>query len=227
MMQTKPPLPLVRLADPADEEDILAMCQRLHDENGLFTLSIDRVKACLERYYTRQGAIVGVIGAPGNLQASTCLEMSNFYYTNDLHLAELWNFVDAPFRRSHNAEALIQFCKDCADKMKMPLFTGIITNRQMAGKVRLYRRYLGYPTGAFFVYNSKWQSEPMEDHSVLRNRLREISLALRNQAKPGVAMTVPKKNDLAAWASLMREAADAIDSADSLWGTKAKVVTSE
>lgn len=225
MQMPKPPLPLVRLAAPEDEGDVLAMCERLHQENGLFSLSLERVKECLQRYYQRQGAIVGVIGAPGKLEASTCLELSTFYYTNEHHLAELWNFVDAPYRRSQNAEALIQFCKKCADEMKMPLFTGIITNRQMAGKVRLYRRYLGYPTGAFFVYNSHWRSEPMEDYTELRNRLREKARALRTQAQAGASVKVQKKEDLAGLASLLREAADAIDSADSLWGAKSKSVS--
>lgn len=221
---TKPPLPEVRLAAPEDEPAVLAMCERLHDENGLFTLSMDRVKDCLSRYYNRQGTVVGVIGEPEKLEASTCLELSNFYYTNDTHLAELWNFVDAPYRRSHNAEALIQFGKKCADSLKMPFFTGIITNKQMAGKVRLYRRYLGYPTGAFFTYNSHWRSEPMEDHTELRNRLREQARTLRDQARAGALVKVNKKEDLAGLASLLREAADAIDSADSLWGAKTNTV---
>lgn len=206
---TKPvkPLPLVRLARPEDEAPVLEMCERLHAENGLFSLSLERVRECLKRYFNREGAIVGVIGPANRIEASTCLELSNFYYTNDIHLAELWNFVDAPYRRSNNAEALIQFCKSCADQLKMPLFTGIITNRQMAGKVRLYRRYLGHPVGAFFVHNSHWHSEPMEDYSDLRERLRSKAYALR------------KDQELAA---LLSEAAAAIDNADSLWGTKAK-----
>lgn len=223
------PLPLVRLAAPEDEEGILAMCRRLHTENGLFSLNEDKVRACLRRYYERAGVIVGVVGPPGVLEASTCLELTNFYYTDDWHLAELWNFVDTPYRRAglRNAEALIQFGKSCSIQMKMPLFTGIITNRQMAGKVRLYRRLLGCPTGAFFVYNStRWKSEPMEDHSVLRTRLREKAKVAATTPRPewGRADTRQEVYKLYALlkeqASLLREAADAIDEGDHLWGTK-------
>lgn len=218
-------LPLVRLAQPEDEDNILAMCKRLHVENGLFSLSEDKVRACIRKYFDRQGVIVGVIGPPGKLEASTCLEMSGFYYTNDIHLAELWNFVDAPYRQSHNAEALIQFGKSCADQMKMPLFTGIITNRQMAGKVRLYRRALGYPTGAFFVYNANWQTEPMEDHTDLRNKLRSQAHACGNLQvgeRRANGTHVVMRDEIKRLGDLLREAAEAIDRSDNLWGTKAK-----
>lgn len=221
-------LPLVRLAQPEDESDILAMCRRLHEENGLFTLNEDKVRTCVRRCFERKGTIVGVIGRPGKLEASTCLELSGFYYSDDWHLAELWNFVEQPYRQSHNAEALIQFGKSCADEMKMPLFTGIITNRQMAGKVRLYRRALGYPTGAFFVYNAKWKTEPMEDHMPLRNRLRQQATVAARMPLPawGTAQTRQEVRKLfetvKEQASLLREAADAIDSGDNLWGTKVK-----
>lgn len=212
---TKRALPLVRLAQKEDEDNIVEMCKRLHVENGLFSLNIQKVRDCIRRYYDRQGVIVGVIGLPGKLEASTCLELSDFYYTSDWHLAELWNFVDEPYRKSYNAEALIQFGKSCADQMKMPLFTGIITNRQMAGKVRLYRRHLGYPTGAFFVYNANWKTEPMADHSDLRNRLRE-------QAEACTRNKVTRREDVAQLGSLLREAIEAIDRFDNLWGTKTK-----
>lgn len=218
-------LPLVRLAQQEDEDDILAMCRRLHQENGLFSLSEQKVRACIRKHYDRQGVIVGVIGLPGKLEASTCLELSGFYYTDDTHLAELWNFVDAAYRHSHNAEALIQFGKSCAEQMRMPFFTGIITNRQMAGKVRLYRRSLGYPTGAFFIHNANWKPEPMEDHTDLRNKLRaaahdcgRFNIGERRQNNTMLL----QRSDVMRLAELLREAADAIDRCDNLWGTKAK-----
>src|SRR5580698_414857 len=133
-------LPKVEIAKQSDEAEILAMCRRLWEENGLFSYNEDKVKECLHLCYARKkdekGApcIVGVIkGDDGAIQASTCLMVSDFYYTSDWHLAELWNFVDEPYRVSRNAEALIQFGKSCADTMSVPFFTGIITNKQMAG----------------------------------------------------------------------------------------------
>lgn len=206
-------LPVVRMASPFDEDEIVAMCQRLHAENGLFTLNLEKVRECLRHCWERKGTVVGVIGRPGAIEASTCLVLSDFYYTKDWHLAEMWNFVDEEHRRSRNAEALVEFGKDCARKMNMPLFTGIITNKQMAGKVRLYRKLLGYPTGAFFIYNTHWQSEPMADYSELRNKLKEKAILCAEGKLKGA-------QHQAALASLLKEACEAIDAADNLWGAK-------
>lgn len=128
------------------------MTKRLHAENGMFTYDEGKVRALLHRCFKGDKVIVGVIGASGRIEASTCLGIGDFYYTGDWHLEEFWNFVDADYRRSKNADALIEFGKSCADKMKIPFFTGIITAKQMAGKVRLYRRRLGHPIGAYFLY---------------------------------------------------------------------------
>jgi hypothetical protein len=143
----------------------MAMCRALHDENGLFPLNEDKIRGYLRKCHERKGTIVGVIGPRGKIEASTCLLISDMYYTNALHLAELWNHVGKDYRQSHNAEALIMFGKKCSDEIGIPLITGIITNNRVAGKVRLYRQVLGYPAGAFFVYNGQWMDgvKPSED----------------------------------------------------------------
>lgn len=130
----------------------MEMARELHAENGLFSLNEDCVRETLRKCFNRQGAVVGVIGKSGRLEAATCLMFSCYWYTSDWHLIELFNFVKKPYRKSRNAEALIEFCKSCADKIGIPVLTGIITNKQLASKVRLYRRSLGNPAGAWFLY---------------------------------------------------------------------------
>ena len=158
-------LPKVRIATPADEEDVMAMCRALHEENGLFSLDEQKIRDIFRKFYERRGAIVGVIGPAGRIEASTCLLISDSYYTTDQHLAELWNHVGKEYRHSRNAEALILFGKECSDKIGLPLITGIISNNRVAQKVRFYRRYLGFPAGAFFVYGAKWKDgvKPSEE----------------------------------------------------------------
>lgn len=204
-------LPSVRIAVPEDEEAVMAMCRRLHLENGLFSLNEAKVRALLHKCYKKDGTIIGVIGELGHLEASTCLAISDFHYTDDWHLAEFWNFVDEPYRKgSRNAEALVEFGKECAVKMGVPFITGIITNRQMAGKVRLYRRLLGYPAGAFFCYNTKWKTEPIEKHDLLRQRLREWAQRC-NDSRCTPTMT---RNEIA---QLLRDAAQALSNEDDVW----------
>jgi hypothetical protein len=149
-------LPTVRIPGPDEEDAIMVLCRAIHGEIGLFSFSEEKVRNQLRRCWSRQGTIIGVIGPKDNLQASTCLVISDYYYTNDWHLAELWNYVLTPYRRSRNAEALIEFGKKCSDEIGVPYITGIITNDRVIEKVRLYRRRLGMPAGAFFVHNGAW-----------------------------------------------------------------------
>jgi hypothetical protein len=211
------PLPQVRIVTADDEEEVVAMCKRLHEENGLFSLSETRVRECIRRCINAQGTIVAVIGPPGGIEGSICMEMTSFYYTDDLHLSELWNFVDEQHRRSRNAEALIEFGKACALKMQMPFFTGIITNRRLAGKVRLYRRLLGNPVGAYFIFNANWAThpEPMFDHTELR---KELKASATKCASGKVRSTA----DMQKLSTLLSETADTLGHVDNLWGKSTK-----
>lgn len=204
-------LPHVRLATPDDEEDIIAMCRRLHQENGLFTLNEFKVRDCIRRCYNKHGAIVGVVGSPGKLQGSICMELTTFYYTDDMHLAELWNFVEEPYRRSsRNAEALIRYALDWQTKLQLPFFTGIITDKQMRAKVRLYRKLLGHPVGAFFLVGGNWKPEPMADFSDLKNKLGEA-------ARKWSSVSKASRQDLRDIASLFSQAKTALSSDSNLW----------
>lgn len=203
-------LPHVRIAQPSDEDDIINMCRRLHKENGLFSLNEFKVRDCIRRCFNHHGTIVGVIGKPGQLEASTCLMLTDFYYTDDQHLAELWNFVEEPYRASKNAQALIEFGMEWARKLGIPLFTGIITDKQMRAKVRLYRKMLGYPVGAFFLYNGNWKVEPMADFSSLKQKLAEAAYKWSTTAKAN-------RQDLQQIASLLKQARQALSSEGNLW----------
>ena len=212
------PLPLVRIAQPDDETDLIVMCRRLHKENGLFSFDEKKVLETIRRCFRRDGVILGVIGSPGELKASTCMVFSDFYYTSDWHLAEMWNFVEEEYRSAglRYAEALIEFGKKCARDVKLPFITGIITNKHMAGKVRLYRRLLGYPAGALFLYNGNWTPNPMADHG-------DLLQSLRAAAKRCSTNKVRTKSDLEQVASLLSNAADAIGSDDNIWGSSRAV----
>lgn len=141
----------VRLATPADREGIMALCRMLHAENGLFPMEEDLVEETIQRAFDRKGGIIGVIGAPGQLEGIIYMLVSNFWYSRKPHLEELFNFVHPDHRKSEHAKALIEFAKKCASD-DVRLVIGVISNERTEAKVRLYERRLGKPTGAFFVY---------------------------------------------------------------------------
>lgn len=147
--------PPVRRADYGDEEELMQMCRSLHQENGLFAMYEPKVRYYLRRAFDRQGAVIGVLGDRGKLEGSIYLLLSDYWYSEDLHLCELWSYVLPQYRKSSNAKELINFAKRCSDELKIPALIGIISNERTAPKIRLYERQLGTASGAFFLYNGR------------------------------------------------------------------------
>jgi hypothetical protein len=81
--------------------------------------------------------------------------MRHFWYTKEPHLEELWAFVRPEFRKSRNAQALVEFAKALAVELKRPLLIGVLSSHRTEQKVRMYRRKLGAPKGAYFLYNAE------------------------------------------------------------------------
>ncbi|MBB3411199.1 GNAT superfamily N-acetyltransferase [Rhizobium sp. BK316] len=142
----------VRYAVPQDEDKIISMISLLHDENGLFPLSEKRVREYMQRYFRKEGALIGVIGDIGDPVASIYLGIEQPYYSDAWYLNEAWNFVHPDHRRSDYAKKLLGWAKDISEQMKLPLMVGIVSNHRTEAKVRLYEKQLE-KAGAFFVWN--------------------------------------------------------------------------
>lgn len=158
----------VRIATIQDEDEIMRLLTIMHAEGGILPLDEVEAKKTFRLAFERQGGILGVIGEPGDIKAMIFLLISKFWYTKEHHLEELFNFVRPDVRKSaeNYAPRLIEFAKNCANEINIPLTIGILTNQRMEGKVRLYRRSLGVPAGAWFVHmpdGQHWQNELNEE----------------------------------------------------------------
>ncbi len=151
---------VVRVATKEDEDEVMRLLHMMHSEGGLMPLDEMSAHEMFQKAFNRHGAILGVIGDPGDIKAMIFLLIGKFWYTQSYHLEELFNFIRPDKRKSDYSDRMINFAKKCAEETKLPLVIGVLTNSRMAGKVRLYRRHLGYPAGAFFVYNAAWINEP-------------------------------------------------------------------
>ena len=147
--------PCVRVATMPDLPQLLQMGRDLHRENGLLNLAEDKIEDIAYRGIKGDGGVIGVIGAVRLVQAIIHLVIGQYWYTNDVHIEELYSYVRPEFRKSDNAKSLIEFAKRCSDRMKIPLLIGVVSNHRTEEKVRLYRRRLGCPAGAYFLYNAK------------------------------------------------------------------------
>lgn len=142
----------VRMAVPEDEDGIVRMITMLHDENGLFPLSEKRVREYINRFFRKEGALIGAVGEPGDPIGSIYLGIEQPYYSETWYLNEAWNFVDPEFRHFNYGKRLISWAKDVAKSMNLPLMVGIVSNHRTEAKIRLYKRQLE-EAGAFFVWN--------------------------------------------------------------------------
>lgn len=147
---------MVRIATRDDAPEILRLLNVMHSESGLMPLDETCAAEFFERAFSRKGGIIGVLGEPGDIEAMIYLLITRFWYTKEHHLEECFNFVRHDKRKTDHARKLLAFAKECADTIQIPLVVGVLTNQRMEGKVRLYRRSLGIPAGAFFVYRANW-----------------------------------------------------------------------
>ena len=151
---------IVRIAKPIDAPEIWRLFLQTHHENGMFQISPHKVTQLMDRalhperippHDTGVRAQIGVIGPQGRLEAVVFILISSFWYSDDLHLEELLLYVDPECRASRHANALLQWMKDLADNLKIPLLTGIISTTRTEHKIRLYDRKLPR-VGCFFFY---------------------------------------------------------------------------
>lgn len=151
----------VRIALPSDSDQIYKiLVEGLYNENGAFSLSEQKVKNFIISAITGQGGIIGLIKEDGEIAGIVGMTLGQFWYSDDWHIEEYFNFVRPEYRkhsfgeftRSNYAKDLITFSKYCAEKMGIILNMGIISTTRTESKCKLYQRSLT-PVGMFFMHN--------------------------------------------------------------------------
>lgn len=163
----------VRIADWNDEPEIIRLLHMMWAEGGMFPLDIEKSREAFAKAFSHKGGIIGVVGDPGNLEAMIFLGIGQYWYTKDDHLGEIFNYVRPDCRRSGHAKDLILFGRSTAEKLGMPLVIGVMSNLRTEGKVLLYKRLLGIPVGAYFVYGVKWVNVDLAGTPFWRNLFRK------------------------------------------------------
>jgi GNAT superfamily N-acetyltransferase len=146
---------VVREATPNDFRQIMILCAQLYAENGSVPVDWETVELCIMDAINGHGAVIGVIGEPHRLEGIIYLQLATFWYSKQVMLQENFSFVAPDFRRSQNAKLLVNYAKRAADKFKVPLIIGILSNKRTRSKIKLYERILGPMSGGYFLYGSK------------------------------------------------------------------------
>lgn len=142
----------VRKAIKDEQSAILDICRENHAENGQFSLAMPKVEAMVKRAFDGGGAIIGITGGGNRIEGAILLLISQFWYTEDWCLEEIFNYVRPEFRRSTHAKDMIKFGMRCSDELNIPLVIGVVANERTRAKMELYRRQLGDPVGGYFLH---------------------------------------------------------------------------
>ena len=158
---------LVHAATTNDKPEIWRLIRLIHAENAMFDYDESLVNEFLDGalHPSKKEGIVAVIRGEGSqIRGMIFLYITRVWYTQEYHIEELLSFVDPEFRESNYADALVRYAQHAATSLGVPLVIGILSHTRTLAKVRLYRRRLGMPAGAFFVYNApNWVSERTPD----------------------------------------------------------------
>ena len=173
----------VRVAQPEDEDGLIALAWTMHREVGTFSPNENKARAMFRQGWIGDNVITGVIGPVGAPVACIGLMLSDTWCTTDKVLGDFVVFVHPDHRRSGHAKALLRFACHVADRLDVPLTIGVFGDkadnlfevafdsnlsskkdqaeltenaRQWKQRLRFYRKQLGEPAGFYFLYNRKW-----------------------------------------------------------------------
>lgn len=158
----------------ADKPELWRLFRMAHAESGVSPIDEAAVDAFLDQALNKKQGVIAVIRGEGSeIRAYILLLLTGFWYNPQcLHLEELSAYVAPEHRKSKCADALIRYAQHAARQLNVPLIIGIFTNDRLMEKVRLYRRRLGMPAGAFFVDNTDYVPDRAPDLSTWKDHTR-------------------------------------------------------
>ena len=146
----------IRIGTPDDLDEVMAAAQAAIAEIGLVNPDPIKVLEDVWPALNQQAGIVGIIGnSSGNVEGGVLLRMGKMWYSDQDVLEERCVFIKPEFRNSKGGRArkLVEFSKNVAESLGVPLLIGIMSSVRTEAKVRLYERQFGKPQGAVFLYN--------------------------------------------------------------------------
>ena len=148
----------IRIATAEDFNEIMELALLACAENGFVNPNPDRLASEIWPALHQQHGICGAIGKVGGvIEGVVLLRIGSMWYSDDNVLEEKAIFVHPDDRavKGGRMRKLCAFSKTVADSIGMPLIIGVLSNQRTEGKVRMYERVFGKPSGAFFLYGTK------------------------------------------------------------------------
>lgn len=155
----------VRVGTPEDVHGVMQVALMAVQENGFAEVDPELLLGDIWSALNLNRGIMGVIGEPGEpVEGVVLLRIGTMWYSSKTRvLEERAIFVHPDYRSAKGGRAakLCKFSKSVSDTLGIPLTIGILSSLRTEGKVRMYRRILGEPSGAYWLYNAK-TGQPVE-----------------------------------------------------------------
>jgi hypothetical protein len=148
----------VWVGKPEDIDVMMELATLACDENGFVDPDPIRLLNELWPALNREKGIIGIVGIPGEKpQGAILLRIGQIWYSNQEILEERAVFIHPDFRAAKGGRArkLCEFSKQVSDELGIPLTIGVMSSQRTAGKVRMYERIFGPPSGAYFLYGTR------------------------------------------------------------------------
>lgn len=145
----------IRIGTPEDMHDCMALALTACEENGFLNPAPDKLAQEMWSALSLDNGIVGLIGQPdGKPEGITLLRIGSMWYSRSVVVEEKAIFIHKDFRSAKGGRGrkLCEFGKSVADALQIPLIIGVLSNTRTEAKTRMYRRILGEPAGAFWLY---------------------------------------------------------------------------
>jgi len=148
----------IRIGTREDVDAIMKVALMACEENGFVNPNPQKLLGEIWQALCLEDGMIGIIGPAGSkaIEGFVILRIGDMWYGDDRVLEEKAIFIHPDFRSAKGGRArkLCEFSKKAADDLGIPLIIGVLSNHRTAGKVRLYKRIFGEPSGAFFLYGA-------------------------------------------------------------------------
>ena len=157
----------IRTGTPEDIYEMMDLALMACEENGFVNPDKTKLMNELWQALNLQYGMVGIISKEnGPIEGAILLRIGPMWYSHDMVVEEKAIFIHPNHRgaKEGRARKLVEFAKNAADELGIPLLIGVLSNKRTEGKIRLYERQLGKPTGAFFLYGAKTGQYAVTEH---------------------------------------------------------------
>jgi len=157
----------IRMGTPEDIYGMMDLALMACEENGFVNPDKTKLMTELWQALNLNYGMIGIIGKEnGPIEGAILLRIGPMWYSHDMVVEEKAIFIHPDHRgaKEGRARKLVEFAKQAADDLGIPLLIGVLSNKRTEGKIRLYERQLGKPTGAFFLYGARTGEYSVTEH---------------------------------------------------------------